>query len=341
MSQGAVSAGVKVALAVESDRNAAATYAQNHRETCLYAGDIRGFTDRKIKAIRHGTKATVVFGGPPCQGFSYSNSRTRTAGNPENWLFTEFLRVVRAWQPDIVVFENVQGIVNTANGTFLRHVLRGLEELKYNAIHGVLNAADFGVAQNRARLFLLASRHRCHTLHLPEPQILNPPTVAEAIGDLPPLANGAHENRLPYKCEATSSYARRLRGGMRECANHLVTKSSPVVIQRYRAVPQGGNWTDIPALMMKNYVDRSRCHTGIYHRLHSEQPSVVIGNYRKNMLIHPVQHRGLSVREAARIQSFPDCYEFSGSVGFQQQQVGNAVPPLLARAVFRHVCNLS
>ena len=85
---------------------------------------------------------------------------------------------------------------------------------------------------------------------------------------------------------------------------------------------------------MENYKDRTRCHTRIYHRLDFDNPSTVIGNYRKNMLIHPTQDRGLSVREAARIQSFPDAYEFFGSIGFQQQQVGNAVPPLLARAVF-------
>jgi DNA (cytosine-5)-methyltransferase 1 len=89
--------------------------------------------------------------------------------------------------------------------------------------------------------------------------------------------------------------------------------------------------------MMQNYADRSRCHTGIYHRLRSDDPSIVIGNYRKNMLIHPTQDRGLSVREAARIQSFPDSFVFCGSIGFQQQQVGNAVPPLLAKAVFSQI----
>jgi DNA (cytosine-5)-methyltransferase 1 len=88
---------------------------------------------------------------------------------------------------------------------------------------------------------------------------------------------------------------------------------------------------------MANYADRSRCHTGIYHRLRENEPSIVIGNYRKNMLIHPSQDRGLSVREAARLQSFPDGYVFRGSIGFQQQQVGNAVPPLLAKAVFSHI----
>lgn len=125
-----------------------------------------------------------------------------------------------------------------------------------------------------------------------------------------------------------------MRGSSIESSNNLVTKSSPEIIKRYRYVPQGGNWQNIPENLMNNYKDTTRCHTGIYHRLKEDEPSVVLGNFRKNMLIHPQQDRGLSVREAARLQSFPDWYEFVGSIGFQQQQVGNAVPPLLAKAVF-------
>jgi DNA (cytosine-5)-methyltransferase 1 len=92
---------------------------------------------------------------------------------------------------------------------------------------------------------------------------------------------------------------------------------------------------------MKNYTDRNRCHTGIYYRLKTSEPAAVIGNFRKNMLVHPIQNRGLSVREAARLQSFPDWFEFQGSIGFQQQQVGNAVPPLLAQAVFKTIIKRS
>jgi DNA (cytosine-5)-methyltransferase 1 len=128
-----------------------------------------------------------------------------------------------------------------------------------------------------------------------------------------------------------------MRNNQSGCLNHLVTRNSELVIERYKYIPQGGNWEHIPEHLMKNYKDKSRCHTGIYRRLDNNKPSVVIGNYRKNMLIHPTQNRGLSVREAARLQSFPDSFVFKGSIGFQQQQVGNAVPPLLAKALFSSI----
>jgi DNA (cytosine-5)-methyltransferase 1 len=121
---------------------------------------------------------------------------------------------------------------------------------------------------------------------------------------------------------------------------NLVTRSATLIVERYRHIGRGHNWEAIPKRLLKNYKDVTRCHTGIYHRLDWNLPSKVLGNFRKNMLIHPSQHRGLSVREAARLQSFPDWYEFVGSIGFQQQQVADAVPPLLATFVIEHVKRL-
>ncbi|HEV3341846.1 MAG TPA: DNA cytosine methyltransferase [Pirellulales bacterium] len=333
MSLGARQAGVTVALAVEIDPHAGRTYKANHPGTDLFQKDIRHLTASKLRHFADAKSPTIVFGGPPCQGFSYSNQRTRSSENPQNWLFIEFLRVVRIVRPDWIVFENVKGIVDTAGGIFLEEVVDRLARLKYTTSHALLNAVDFQVPQNRARFFLVGSRHGIK-LEMPAPSTRRVLTVADAISDLPVLENGASVSWLPYRRAALSQYARRLREKLQRSPNHLVSNNAPTIIQRYPHVPPGGNWESIPARLMRNYHDRSRCHTGIYHRLKADEPSVVIGNYRKNMLIHPAQDRGLSVREAARIQSFPDHYEFCGSIGFQQQQVGNAVPPLLARAVF-------
>jgi DNA (cytosine-5)-methyltransferase 1 len=131
-----------------------------------------------------------------------------------------------------------------------------------------------------------------------------------------------------------------MRGALTACSNHLVTANNTTILNRYHHIPKGGNWQNIPDHLMDNYANPERCHTGIYKRLKLNEPSIVIGNFRKNMLIHPTQTRGLSVREAARLQSFPDSFKLLGSIGFQQQQVGNAVPPLLAKAVFDRIRSL-
>jgi len=336
MSCGAAQAGVRIRLAVENDVFAANTYRKNHRHTRLLTRDIRSVRKRQLSGLFRRKQPLVVFGGPPCQGFSYSNLRTRSSDNPNNWLFLEFLRVVRLLRPEWIVFENVRGLENTAGGVFFDEVTSRIAKLKYSVAHAVLNAKDYGVPQDRGRLFIVA-RSDLEQFTFPKALAGEPRTVRQAIDDLPLLANGDETSEREYRKAARYAYARSLRGDLVKCANHLVTRSSDMVIERYRHVPQAGNWEAIPKRLMRNYKDRSRCHTGIYHRLAFDEPSVVIGNFRKNMLIHPSEHRGLSVREAARIQSFPDSFEFFGSIGFQQQQVGNAVPPLLAASVFSAV----
>lgn len=329
MSLGARWAGIDVKFAIEADPHAAKTFAANHHGVTVLDKPIE-----EVRSLRVSNKERplILFGGPPCQGFSTSNQRTRTVANPINWLFREYIRIVKRVKPDWVVFENVPGILVTDRGSFLLAVLSEFAELGYQTQHFILNAVDFGVPQRRSRLFIVASLHKggfvapagCRAA----------PTVQDAIGDLPVLRNGASVDELPYRTPPKSEYARSLRGRLNKCSNHLVSSSAEAIVNRYKHVPPGGNWADIPSRCMRNYADRDRCHTGIYHRLANNKPSVVIGNFRKNMLIHPTQNRGLSVREAARLQSFPDEFVFSGSIGFQQQQVGNAVPPMLAQAVF-------
>jgi DNA (cytosine-5)-methyltransferase 1 len=337
MALGAKMAGIYVQTAVECDLHAAATYAHNFPGTHLITSDIRQIKKFSINSFK---KQTVIFGGPPCQGFSTSNQRTRSAENPSNWLFREFARAVNICKPDWIVFENVKGLLETENGLFLDKIIKSFKKLGYAVSYGVLNAADFGVPQYRSRLFVLGSLHGIE-LPLPTPQSRAYISVDDAIADLPSLSNGMSYDWLDYKSAPKSNYAKVMREGMTKSPNHLVTKSATHIIKRFQYVPQGGNWENIPVRLMKNYTNSTRCHTGIYHRLKAAEPSIVIGNYRKNMLIHPYEHRGLSVREAARLQTFPDWFEFKGSIGFQQQQVGNAVPPLLAKAIFKQIIKAS
>jgi DNA (cytosine-5)-methyltransferase 1 len=336
MSLGAKWAGVQVKVAIEADPHAAKTFMANHPGVVVINKPIQKV--RCIDIPRH-TRPLVVFGGPPCAGFSTSNQRTRSSENPSNWLFREYIRVVKMLVPDWIVFENVPGIVVTEKGRFLAAILDEFQRLGYHSQHFVLNARNFGVPQSRSRLFIVASIDKA-AISPPAP-ITCALTVRDAIKDLPVLRNGASIDEMRYRCTPISAYAQSLRGRLRRCHNHLVSSNAIAIVRRFKCVPPGGNWEDIPAHYMNNYADRTRCHTGIYHRLIYDEPSVVIGNFRKNMLIHPTQNRGLSVREAARLQSFPDSFVFSGSIGFQQQQVGNAVPPLLAKAVFDSIFKLT
>ncbi|MGH1462092.1 MAG: DNA cytosine methyltransferase [Neptuniibacter sp.] len=333
MSLGARMAGVDVQLVVEADKHAAETYLHNHKPSLgLYQGDIRSFEPFEIN--KDSSKATVVFGGPPCQGFSTSNQTTRNSENDNNWLFQEFVRVVNFYMPEWVIFENVKGILETEGGIFVDKIVSSLSELGYTVSTQLLQAVDFGVPQKRSRFFAVGSLQG-KTFEFPEPIATKAVTVADALCGLPRLENGASQCYMPYAAPPKSEYAKVMKGACQTgCNNHLVTRNNSEILKRYEHIPQGGNWEDIPESLMGNYKDRMRCHTGIYRRLISTEPSVVIGNYRKNMLIHPVENRGLSVREAARLQSFPDSFEFKGSIGFQQQQVGNAVPPLLSKAIF-------
>lgn len=332
MSTGAAMSGIDVRYAVEMDKHAAATFALNHPSTKLFDRDIR-----KVRATDFGSldraEPLIIFGGPPCQGFSTSNQKNRDSANTNNWLYREYLRMVKEVRPDWIVFENVKGLLETENGFFLDAVLKGFKKAGYTTNHFVLNSADFGVPQKRNRLFIIGSLHGMR-IAAPKRTVKKHVTVGHAFRDLPILENGDMSDEKAYSYHARTNYAKALRGTLMTCHNNIVTNNAPKIIERYSHIPQGGNWEDIPKFLMENYADVSRCHTGIYRRLKEDEPSVVIGNFRKNMLVHPWKDRGLSVREAARLQSFPDWFRFSGSIGFQQQQVGNAVPPLLAKAIF-------
>lgn len=332
LSLGAHLAGIEVLLAVDNDQHALESFKHNFPATRTIHSSVSGLTVTPQKS----KVPSIVFGGPPCQGFSTSNQRTRTRQNPHNWFFEDFLNIARQIKPDWVVFENVRGLIETEKGFFLHKILELLTQEGYMLNYKVLNAVDYGVPQSRSRLFIVGNRCGID-FQFPAPTTQIPVTVGNALEDLPKLKNGANICRRKYHCMPESDYARKVRNDACECSNNLVTKNADYIIKRYKHIPQGGNWESIPPKLMENYSDFSRCHTGIYRRLKLDEPSVVIGNYRKNMLIHPTCDRGLSVREAARLQSFPDWFEFKGSIGYQQQQVGNAVPPLLAKAVFDQI----
>jgi DNA (cytosine-5)-methyltransferase 1 len=331
MSLGAQWAGITTSYAIEFDRSASETYKKNHPDCTLLNYDISKITKENINL----ENPFVIFGGPPCQGFSTSNQKTRTSDNPKNSLYKQFIRVVNLFMPQWVVFENVQGIKGFQKGSIINTITKELEKKEYRVKNGVLDAVEFGVPQFRKRFFIIANNLGIDFI-FPQPQE-NKVSVKEAIGDLPKLKNGENSEKLDYKKNYFSDYIALMRKDSPYSMQNYVSCNKDYVIERYAYIAQGQNWKAIPKKLMRNYANTEKCHSGIYRRLKASEPSVVISNYRKNMLIHPFENRGLSVREAARLQSFPDTFYFCGSINEMQQQIGNAVPPLLAKAIFERI----
>jgi DNA-cytosine methyltransferase len=322
---------------------------------------------RAISRARGGID--LLIGGPPCQGFSNANRNSWSRTNPNNRLFERFVDYVVALQPHAFVMENVQGVLWTskaggaANLSIVDHVARRLERAGYIVFPRLLDAVWFGVPQYRSRFFLvglhrdLGYRKDSFGAWGPFPypthgRVSGLPyvTVRKAISDLPARSNGSDVPELRYNDENRARNA--FLTFVREHApqgviyDHVTSRHADYVIERYRRIPPGGNWEDVSS-MMSNYADVSRTHSNIYRRLTWDQPAITIGHYRKAMLIHPRQHRGLSLREASRLQSFPDWFRLAGSstgssggLVHKQQQLANAVCPLVTKALAEYLLAL-
>lgn len=337
LSLGAEMAGIRISTAIEINKSAAQTFLRNHKGAEVLQGDIQEIDPKTL--IKDNKPVFVIMGGPPCQGFSMSNTRTRNMENTKNFLFLEFVRFVQDIRPAWFVLENVWGITNINGGktqSMIEDCFRAIDGYD-NISSSILWASDYGVPQKRNRFFLVGNRLGIDFKFPKKHKSII--TVEEAIGDLPSLQNGEMLEEASYTqtIEEASDYAQLMRKGSDKARQNFVSRNNDLVIERYKYIGQGQNWRAIPDFLMQNYADKGRCHSGIYKRLRANQPSVVISNYRKSMLIHPYEDRGISVREAARLQSFPDTFIFEGSLMHIQQQIGNAVPPLLAKAVFRQI----
>ena len=339
LSLGAEMAGIKISSAIEINPSAAQSFKRNHHGVDVLQGDIQEMNPQELLTPQR--PVFVIMGGPPCQGFSMSNTRSRNMENDKNFLFLHFLRFVREIRPTWFVLENVWGITNINKGETRAMIEECFQALGYKIKSDVLWASDYGVPQNRYRFFMVGNLLDID-FEFPK-KSSKIVTVRDAIEDLPSLMNGQMLEESPYKktIEECSDYAKLMRKKSDLARQNYVSKNNELVIKRYSYIKQGENWSAIPDFLMQNYADKLRCHSGIYRRLIADKPSVVISNYRKSMLIHPFEDRGLSVREAARLQSFPDNFIFEGPLSHIQQQIGNAVPPLLSKAVFKQIIKLT
>lgn len=342
-------------VGTDFDADAANTYRRNFPNTRFIEGPIEEVpTDRilEIAGVGEGN-VDVMLGGPPCQAFSVYNHQ-RGFHDARSGLFREYLRLVEGLMPKVIVIENVLGMASLGGGKAVEEIHTQLVRLGYNVEDRVLEAERFGVPQERRRLFFLASR--IGSLAWPEPthasgddlfaRGLKPlVTVADALSDLPPLELGEGcEGPVPYHAPPVGAYQKWARAGSTGVTNHIAPSLGSMNVERMRFIPPGGSWRDIPTDLLPAGMKRAKRsdHTKRYGRLHPDGLASTIltkCDLHWGAYIHPSQDRTLTVREAARFQSFPDWFTFTGSRVEQYRQVGNAVPPLLASAMARAVAD--
>jgi len=342
LSEGFRQAGFHVLAGQDFDDQAGATFAATHPEAKFIGGPIQDVTAQQLlkAAGKKGGEIDVIVGGPPCQGYSVYNHQ-RGVSDPRAGLFREYLRIVKGIQPRWLVMENVTGITSIAGGGVVREIFEGMKSLGYRVEMKVLRAEEYGVPQERRRVFFIATRTDAPIL-FPEPThgpgLLPFVTVWDAISDLPKLENGDKAGPRAYAKKPQNGYQALLRGACTTVQNHSASRLSRINEERMRHIPPGGSWRNIPFDLLPAGMKQAKRsdHTKRYGRPKKTDLACTIltkCDVHWGAYIHPVQDRSLTVREAARLQSFPDVFAFQGSSTEQYVQVGNAVPPLLGRRV--------
>lgn len=342
LSEGFRQAGFDVLVGQDHDVQAGKTFAATHPEARFIGGPIQHVTAQQLleSAGKQRGEIDVIVGGPPCQGYSVYNHQ-RGENDPRAGLFREYLRIVEGIQPRWLVMENVTGITSIAGGDVVREIERAIGQLGYRVDMRVLKAEQFGVPQERRRVFFVATRTDAH-IAFPEPThgpgLLPFVTVWDAISDLPALENGEDAAPQAYPNRPQNGYQALLRGDCTTVSNHSASRLARINLERMRHIPPGGSWRDIPReLLPAGMLKAKRSdHTKRYGRPRKDDLACTVltkCDVHWGAYIHPAQDRAFTVREAARLQSFPDCFRFQGSRTEQYVQVGNAVPPLLGKRV--------
>ena len=296
-------AGFEVAVSSDISEHARQTHLKNWTHSNFLLGDIRQITHEDLLACAGGKKPNLLIGGPPCQGFSTLGDKL--SSDPRNQLFKEFLRIARELTPELILIENVKALSTMYKGQFAQWIKEELRAIGYNVYHEILNAADFGVPQIRNRTFIVGSTSSTD-FEFPkethgELTGASHVTVGEALNGLPEDQAG-----IP---------------------NHIPLNHSDTVIARYKLIPEGGRLPPPEELPVEI---RRKNFGNTYKRLDRSAPSLTMVPGNNAFPVHPTFDRSLTPREAARLQTFPDSFEFTGDRRNQCILVGNAVPPLLA-----------
>lgn len=356
LSLGFEMAGFDIPIAIEKDEWASETYKKNHPNTKVITEDICNILDLESILPENITSVDGIIGGPPCQGFSLSGNRDKN--DPRNSLFMEFVRFVKYFNPKFFVMENVTGILSmkTKSGEKVSALIKKeFEAVGYNVECFTLNAAEFGVPQSRVRVFFIGLRNNIpYDRDKVEPKGFlfgkDQITIADAIMDLPQISSGEGCNESEYTKKPFTKYQKWARNGSIILHNHVSMKHTTRLIERFSQIKQGQSVADVA----KEYQQRKRGDANkisgkVYSqnnmRPYPNKPSPTIPASFQSNFIHPYLNRNYTAREGARLQSFPDTYIFCGKRTTmsweknlsQYQQIGNAVPPLLAKAVAKSI----
>lgn len=325
--------GFKVLLANEYDSSIAEAYIRNRNNPNMIIADIKSLPIKETFE-KYKNKVTVVVGGPPCQGYSQKGQR-KTINDDRNFLFRYFVDVVSEVQPLYFVMENVPNLLTAEKGYFKNEIIKLFEGLGYVVNADILCAANYGVPQNRNRAFIIGKKGGNIPVRMPQKENKTI-TIWDAISDLNYLNSGEGTNEQLYTSIPSSEYQSKMRLNSTKLFNHIATNHSKVALARMNMIPPKGGKEYLPPEQLTKSI-----YSGTWERMDADDISVTITTRfdtpASGKFMHPFLNRAITVREAARIQSFPDTFHFYGSKTSQMKQVGNAVPPLLAQAVAKAI----
>lgn len=339
-SKGFEEAGFSILGGIDIWNDALKTYQYNFPGTVAICKDLSEISSEELmNEIRCNKKdIDVIIGGPPCQGFSISGKRN--IDDPRNRLYKSFVGIVKYVMPKIFVMENVPGIIRLFKGAVKEQILKDFSEIGYDVSFKILSADDYGVPQTRKRVFFIG----VHKEYLKDYNVVLFPekkctengkqkvTCEDAIGDLDFIPDDkVLTNEIPYKIESQNDYQKEMRKNSKSVFNHIITLHNEKTKHIISMVPDGGNYKDLP----ENLQSTRKVHIA-WTRMNSKKPCFTIDTGH-NHHFHYKENRVPTVREAARIQSFPDTFRFLGNKTSQLKQVGNAVPPLLAKALAEEI----
>lgn len=319
----------RTAIAVDFNPNALDTFKHNMPDTQIINGDITNAEVKKqIIDLSKKLQVNMIIGGPPCQGFSLKGKKLGL-NDPRNYLFNEYLSIVETLQPDVFTIENVKALLSTSAGWFKNQIIEKVQELGYYVSYGILNATRFGVPQARERAIFICCKEQEIRLPIGTDKVV---TVREAISDLAYLDSGEGDFEQDYINEPTSEYQSARRKNSKKLYNHKASNHSAIAIKKLSMIPPECGKEHLPQELLGR-----QQFSGTWGRLKWDSVSPTIdtrfdasSNGTNN---HPYLDRAITPREAARLQSFDDDFIFVGAKVQIRQQIGNAVPPLMAKAI--------